>query len=163
MTRHDMNESALPGLARLGYADPSRIAWAGIPANPSGATLARMELARWLETHFGLDGTRTGDVVLAVYEALANAVDAAPTTDSTMDLHATHDQEHRTLVVTVSDRGEWGSAPLVTNRAASVHRGRGMPLMRALSDHTRIDTDDDGTAVSLTWKDVTAARTPPGR
>lgn len=152
-----MNESALPGPARLGHADASRIAWAGIAADPSGATHARVELTHWLDSHFTLGADRSSDVVLAVYEALANAVEAAIGNDATFDVHANYDGEHRTLTVTVTDHGEWRSAALVSHPAPSLHRGRGIPLMRALADHTRIDTDDRGTAVALTWNDVMAA------
>lgn len=130
--------------------------WAGISADPAGATLVRTELSRWLEHHFALDGDRSSDVALAVYEALANAVEAATATDPTMDVHASYDSGRRTLVVTVVDRGEWRLAPLVASAAPSLHRGRGIPLMRALADHTRIDTNDGGTAVALTWRDVDA-------
>ncbi|BBZ29056.1 anti-sigma regulatory factor [Mycolicibacterium madagascariense] len=129
--------------------------WSGISADPAGATLVRTELTRWLEHHFALDRDRTSDVALAVYEALANAVEAATATDPTMDVHASYDPGDRTLAVTVVDRGEWRLAPLVTSPAPS-HRGRGIPLMRALADHTRIDTDDGGTAVRLTWHGVEA-------
>ncbi len=150
-----MNESALPGPAPFEPADRSRAEWTGISADPAGATLVRTELSRWLERHFVLDRDRASDVALAVYEALANAVEAATATDPTMDVHASYDPDDRRLVITVVDRGEWRLAPLVASPAPS-HRGRGIPLMRALADHTRIDTNDGGTAVALTWLDIDA-------
>jgi serine/threonine-protein kinase RsbW len=153
-----MNQSVFPRPAGSGHPDPTHVAWAGIPADPHGATWARTTLAQWLGHHLALGDDRTGDVVLAVYEALANAVEAGTSTESTMDLTAAYDTERRTLVVTVIDRGAWPSSPPVSNSAAPVQRGRGLPLMRALADHTRIDTDDGGTAVALTWTDVPAVR-----
>jgi serine/threonine-protein kinase RsbW len=123
-------------------------------ADASGAARIRIEFASWLQQHFPLGDERRCDVVLAVYEALANAAEFgyldAPGR-GTIECTASYEDDIDILVVKVSDRGRWRPSMPAT---ASVHdalRGRGIPLMRALADEIRIDTSERGTKVSLTW------------
>ena len=92
--------------------------------------------------------------MLAINEALANSAEHAyPSAGlpGTTDVHATYDPIESVLTVNVSDQGEWRmSNPM----AASRFRGRGIPLMTALSDRAAIETSADGTLVSLAWTGV---------
>ena len=45
----------------------------GVTADPELAALVREDFAAWLRTHLLLDPEKSSDVLLAVYEALANA------------------------------------------------------------------------------------------
>jgi anti-sigma regulatory factor (Ser/Thr protein kinase) len=123
-------------------------------ADASGAARIRIEFASWLQQHFPLDDERRCDVILAVYEALANAAEfgylEAPG-QGTIECTASYDDDIDILDVEVSDRGRWRPS---MRASASVHdalRGRGIPLMRVLADDVRIDTSERGTQVSLTW------------
>ena len=155
-----MNEPGRAAPASFGPADPSRTTWTAIAADPVGATRARTELARWLQAHVVLGEDRLGDVVLAVYEALANAVEAAPGSESTMDVDVRHDLTRRRLTVAVVDRGVWRSPTAALAAMPMAQRGRGIPLMRALADQVRHDVTEGATTVTLIWNAVGAAKTP---
>ena len=123
----------------------------GVPAEANAATRARDDFARWLENTFDLDPDKASDLVLAIYEALANVAEFAYLTSGyvgTMDLSAAHHGHDATLMVTVADRGRWRTAP---SHPADRSRGRGIALMKALSDRASIQTSTTGTTVRLEW------------
>jgi serine/threonine-protein kinase RsbW len=126
----------------------------GTVADAATAGQTRDEFARWLATFFDLDPNRTSDLVLAINEALANSAEHAYPANGahgTTDVRATYDPIQSTLTVTILDRGVWRTAgPSSNNRS----RGRGIPLMTALSDDVSIQTSSRGTLVSLAWTQV---------
>lgn len=126
----------------------------GITADPSTAAQTRDELARWLQSAFDMNANRASDLVLAIYEALANTAEFAYLSvgrTGTMDVLATYDAMASVLSVTVSDRGMWQtSAPAPGDRS----RGRGIALMKALADNASIKTSTDGTTVRLAWNGI---------
>jgi len=127
-------------------------------ADPQSAAQIRREFSDWLRRHFTLDATKVSDVVLAVNEAVANAAEYAYVTaeqPGAMHVLADYDGTAATLTVTVTDEGAWRNVDPATTELS---RGRGIPLMRALSDHAIVDSSDAGTRVCLEWNRVTAAR-----
>jgi serine/threonine-protein kinase RsbW len=126
----------------------------GIAADARGAARTREEFAGWLCEFFNLGPVRSSDVVLATNEALANAAEFAyllAERPGTMDLQARYQADNATLTVSVSDNGLWRiPAPDPDTRA----RGRGIPLMNALSDKTTIELSAAGTRVCLEWGGV---------
>ena len=125
----------------------------GILADARTASRTRNEFASWLRAFFDLDSTRSSDLILAINEAMANCAEFAylqAPGAGTMDLQAWHDAVASTITVVVSDRGSW--RPPQEPRIRS--RGRGIPLMEALSDRTSIETSDHGTHVKLEWTNV---------
>jgi serine/threonine-protein kinase RsbW len=113
----------------------------------------RHELSRWLRTHFVLDPIRLNDVLLAVNEALTNAAEFAyPRQRGTMALVVRYDVADGALVIDVSDHGRWRH---VDPAAQPNTRGRGIPLMRALSDRLTISRLPKGTHVQLQFGDCT--------
>jgi serine/threonine-protein kinase RsbW len=137
-------------------ANADRFERLGVSATAQTASQTRDEFAAWLREFFELDPIRSSDVVLAINEALANCAEFAylgrPNV-GTMDVLAWHDVVESTITVLVSDRGSW-RAPVVPSVRT---RGRGIPLMEALSDRTSIETSDHGTRVTLEWADVASA------
>jgi serine/threonine-protein kinase RsbW len=135
-------------------ANAERFERTGLAATLQIAARTRDEFAAWLRNFFDLDPTRLSDLVLAINEAMANSAEFAyGTTDrvGTMDLLAWHDAVESSITVVVADHGAWrmsDSAPETRSR------GRGIPLMRALSDRTAIETSVDGTQVRLVWTNV---------
>lgn len=126
----------------------------GVPADPHAAARTRDDFSTWLEGAFALDPDKTGDLVLAIYEALANTAEYAYVSTGrmgTMDIQAAHDPSESALLVTVSDRGLWRTAsPSPQDRS----RGRGIALMKALADRVSIQTSTAGTTVLLAWNGV---------
>lgn len=133
-------------------ANAERFERTGITADAGTAARTREEFTHWLHQFFDLDPVRTIDVVLAINEALANSAEFAyllATRPGTMDVQARYDARDARLTVTISDNGLWRGAT-ADNRT----RGRGIPLMRALSDRAMVETSSSGTRVCLEWSDV---------
>jgi anti-sigma regulatory factor (Ser/Thr protein kinase) len=126
----------------------------GVTADALSAARIREKFAGWLQRHFGLDPVRSSDLVLSINEALANVAEYAYVADrrrGTVDVRASYDPDDAKLTVVIDDGGVW---QLPDTSGASRTRGRGIPLMRALSDRFSIDTSSAGTRVRLEWDDV---------
>lgn len=131
--------------------DPPRLT-ARIAADPGAAARARREFGSWLRSNYLLDDERLNDLLLAVYEALVNAAEFAyldGTGSRGVELDALYAPDADTLTVTVADQGCWRPPDSTTN-----FRGRGIPLMRALSDEMTIDSTNQGTVVTLVWANI---------
>jgi serine/threonine-protein kinase RsbW len=144
----------IQSMSVAGVASGERFERIGLPADAAAAAHTRREFAEWLTQSFDLNHTQCSDVLLAINEALANAAEYAYIlTDrpGTMDMYAEYDSASERLTVHVSDNGMW-RIPVAT--PASRTRGRGIPLMRALSDEVALDTSAGGTRVCLQWNGV---------
>lgn len=125
-----------------------------LPADPASASDIRRRLTHWLtENPLTSSEQRSGDIVLAVYEAVANAAEhayrAAPRdspAQSTIAVDTRYRERTRTLQIAVTDHGQW--KPAVPTRI----RGRGLILIRALADHADVDTGPTGTTVTMHWR-----------
>jgi serine/threonine-protein kinase RsbW len=106
----------------------------------------RYELSQWLRENFTLDPLRYNDVLLAVNEALTNAVEFAYGGRAGAVTVQAHHAVDDSLVVDVADRGSWRHTDPATR---SNTRGRGIPLMRALADQADISRFATGTHVRL--------------
>ncbi|MFV8265764.1 ATP-binding protein [Mycolicibacterium peregrinum] len=125
-----------------------------VRAAPEDAAQIRREFSSWLSTHFTLDPTKASDVILAVNEALANAAEFAyadAPTPGLLHVHADYDGDASVLTVTVSDDGVWR---ISESGHKNPVRGRGIPLMRALTDRALIDSGHAGTEVRLQWDEI---------
>jgi len=111
-------------------------------------SLARRRLRDWLTVD--VSSELVEDLVLAVYEAMANAVEHgyADCPHGPVRLQARRSSAH--ILITVSDDGSW-RVP-TTDR----FRGRGLPLIRLLTEDVHIAAGPAGTVVRL-WAE--AART----
>ncbi|OBF28517.1 ATP-binding protein [Mycobacterium sp. ACS4331] len=113
----------------------------------------REEFSRWLR-QFNLSPDRHNDLVLAVNEALANAAEFAYVhhpAPGTVRLTARYDAPSRSVAVTISDEGDWREP---TSSAIPRLRGRGIPLMRSLSDAAEIERSPHGTTVRMRFDQV---------
>jgi anti-sigma regulatory factor (Ser/Thr protein kinase) len=100
----------------------------------------------------GATGTPLHDLVLAVHELLANALEHGHLGDPTIPVVAevTRDQAGA-VVVRVVDRARGGRwHPAVSSEHPLAVRGRGLALARALSDRVQLVTEGDRTVVELT-------------
>jgi anti-sigma regulatory factor (Ser/Thr protein kinase) len=111
-----------------------------LPAAPSSLKPLRIAMRRWL-AHVHADRQATADLLTAVGEACANAVEhaygAAGGTVSVSLVYQAPD-----VIAVVGDTGRWRAA-------RGSFRGRGIILMRALSDEVTIDRTDTGTRVRI--------------
>jgi len=101
----------------------------------------RASLRTWL-ADAGATASEAGDVLVAVGEACANAIEhAGITPDSTVDVRG--QLVGCEVVLRVRDRGVWRPAEQRSER------GHGLRLMRVLMDTIHISSTDDGTRVEL--------------
>jgi GAF domain-containing protein/anti-sigma regulatory factor (Ser/Thr protein kinase) len=112
-----------------------------LPAEPPVLSSLRRTLRGWLEG-LGASEHETYDVLVAVTEAAANAVEHAyGPGDATFEVEAGVDAEDEVWLV-VRDQGRW--------RPPRGHnRGRGTLLMQELMDHFEVTTGEDGTEVRM--------------
>ncbi len=132
-------------MARDQDRDPTRPASVGfgmrIPAQAEELRTLRHELQRWLEGR-GASRDIGAEVVLAMHEAAANAVEHAyPQDPGDLIVRASHNDGN--LVVVVEDEGRW-RPPRRTDQ-----RGRGLTLMHSLMDDVEIAPSPSGTLVTL--------------
>ncbi|MGV0744237.1 ATP-binding protein [Mycolicibacterium sp. XJ870] len=126
-----------------------------VAAAPERAAQIRQEFADWLRRHVTLDPVKASDVVLAVNEALANAAEFAyvgARQPGVMHVRAHYDGRTAVLTVTVDDEGTWR----ISEPTNDIARGRGIPLMHALTDRATIDPTPNGTHVRLQWDHLSA-------
>jgi PAS domain S-box-containing protein len=103
----------------------------------------RHRLAEWLRSA-SVPDSLAADIVLVVNEACSNSVEHAyrGREPGTMRIEAALDDRH--IAVQVADSGSWK-----TPRADPGTRGRGLLLMRALSDLVELDGTAEGTTVGM--------------
>ncbi|WP_018684900.1 SpoIIE family protein phosphatase [Actinokineospora enzanensis] len=109
------------------------------PADPAHLSPTRKSLRDWLD-RYGLPDSLTQDVLLAVGEAGANAVEhgAGP-------IHLRAEVTTDDLRVTITDSGTWRTP----RPDAASHRGHGIGLMRAVMQEVTITPGATGTTVTL--------------
>lgn len=144
-------------------ANAERFARFGLEADAFAVAEVRQDFTQWLQRFFDLDPTRSNDLVLAINEALANAAEFAyllADRPGTIDIEATYLPGSQKLTVQICDRGTWRTRQ--TDPAPRT-RGRGIPLMEALSDDASIETSEEGTRVRMAWNGVTTRSDQPAR
>jgi GAF domain-containing protein/anti-sigma regulatory factor (Ser/Thr protein kinase) len=117
--------------------DDLRTRW---PASTEALVSIRRLLRRWLAVHDAGE-EELYDIVVASQEACANAVEHAyGPGHAHFEVHAEHRQAR--IRVIVRDEGRW-------RPPRGTHRGRGLPLMRALMDMVEVEHGSEGTVVVL--------------
>ncbi|HWR46607.1 MAG TPA: ATP-binding protein [Pseudonocardiaceae bacterium] len=112
-------------------------------ATPHTARELRGRFQQWLRT-LGAPHPLVDDLILAVYEALANVVEHAyhpDHPDPVMHLQARLD--HNQLLITITDRGCWRTPQ------EPGYRGRGLAMMRSLTTEVHLHPSIHGTTVHL--------------
>jgi serine/threonine-protein kinase RsbW len=126
----------------------------GLDADARVVARTRQDFSLWLQRFFDLDPVRCSDMVLAINEALANSAEFAYRLvehPGTIDIQALYESSALKLTVLISDRGTWRKRQ---TEPPPRTRGRGIPLIEALSDSAIIETSEDGTRVRLEWNSV---------
>lgn len=142
---------------------PDPIVHLRLPAEPTSPAVARTTLSRILARE-GWDEDAAALVVLAVFEALTNAVEHGSTAGAPVDVDVAIAGGQ--IEVRVVDRGRHGSVAPVAIPAWPSHsaeRGRGLPIMSALASALEIRPAGPGTEVRLVFARVPAAPAPAAR
>jgi anti-sigma regulatory factor (Ser/Thr protein kinase) len=113
-----------------------------VPAEPAQVVRVRRELASWL-ARLDLDERRRADAVLAVSEAVANAVEHGYGFDPGGRVYVEARVEGGNVLMTVRDSGGWREPH------ASHERGRGRRIMETLMERVTVDAGGDGTVVRM--------------
>ncbi|MGH3839421.1 MAG: ATP-binding protein [Pseudonocardiaceae bacterium] len=114
--------------------------WAEAVATVHNATALRHQFRDWLA--LDLPTNVVGDLVLAVYEAIANAAEHAyADRPGSVQLEAHRAADH--ILIAVSDQGRWRTP------TGDGFRGRGIHLMRLLTQNIHTRCDNRGTVVHL--------------
>jgi serine phosphatase RsbU (regulator of sigma subunit)/anti-sigma regulatory factor (Ser/Thr protein kinase)/uncharacterized protein YigA (DUF484 family) len=112
-----------------------------LPSEPDALHTARDELRAWLEQG-GVDGPDAHDIVLAAWEACANAVEhPEEPRDAAFTLEAFRDGD--LVRLRVSDGGRWRP------ERQREERGLGLRLMRSLMETVNVDHAPTGTVVRM--------------
>jgi PAS domain S-box-containing protein len=112
-------------------------------AAPDRLAVVRHRLTDWLRA-IGLPDQLIADVVLAVGEACTNCIEHAYSGRSQGPMRVEADVEGDEIHVKVVDFGSWKTPTADPNI-----RGRGLPLIRALSDVCHVDSTGAGTTVAM--------------
>ncbi|HEX8855697.1 MAG TPA: SpoIIE family protein phosphatase [Thermoleophilaceae bacterium] len=111
-----------------------------LPAEPESMVAVRRTLERWLDAH-GAERQVMYELTVACGEACMNVVEHAyPGGDAVFVLEATHENGEVELVI--RDFGYW-------RPPRKSDRGRGLELMRRLTDSAKITPGPQGTTVRL--------------
>ncbi len=112
----------------------------------------RHQLAAWLRTAAIPEG-KIADIVLAVNEAAANSIEHAYRGHKPGKVRVEGENDGARVHVRIIDKGSWKAAPVDPGV-----RGRGLLLIRAVSDWLEMDCTPSGTTVNISFfvPDVTS-------
>lgn len=132
------DDVALLAIESLTFDDPFEMT---LSARPHVLGGLRKTLGRWLRAA-GADEDDLFDITLSTSEAAANAIEHAyGAREATFTIRCERDGQ--TVTVTVRDIGRWR-----TTRPPG--GGRGLEIMRSLLDDLQVDSDEEGTVVTMT-------------
>jgi PAS domain S-box-containing protein len=114
-------------------------------ADPRLLTDVRHRLTAWLRAN-DVPEDRATDIVLVVSEAASNCVEHAYRGRGGGRMLIEADMHPGDVHVRVTDSGSWKPPP-----ADPGTRGRGLMLIRAVSDQVELDGTDDGTTIVMTF------------
>lgn len=116
-----------------------------VPATPDRLGDVRAQLSAWLQG-VGASETLVADIVLAGNEACTNSAEHAYRGGDVGTMKVDASLRGGEIVLSVLDFGTWkppsGDNPF---------RGRGIPLMRAVSDRIQMDQTSSGTSVEMVF------------
>jgi anti-sigma regulatory factor (Ser/Thr protein kinase) len=114
-----------------------------LTATPDCLARVRAELGAWLQGT-GVDDQQASDIVLVVNEAASNSVEHAYRDTQPGVLQIDAERRGTEICIQIVDFGSWKTVD-----PAPRTRGRGLPMMRAVSDHIDVDSTAAGTTVEM--------------
>jgi anti-sigma regulatory factor (Ser/Thr protein kinase) len=116
-----------------------------VEATPDRLGEIRRQLIEWLGP-IGVSDTHTADIVLVVNEACTNCIEHAYRDATPGMIRVEADVEGQEIVVGIADSGVWKTPP-----RHSTTRGRGLPIMDAVSNRMELDHSAAGTRVRISF------------
>ena len=113
-----------------------------VPTTQDGLVEMRASLRSWLSDGL-VEAGAAGEVVLATWEACANAIEHAQRPSQTTFRLGARLDDGGWLRVEVQDSGRWKPGD------GSTDRGLGLDLMRSLMDTVEVSTGDAGTTIVM--------------
>lgn len=117
-----------------------------VPATPDQLSDVRGRLGRWLLAT-GIPDDLAGDIVLVVNEACTNSIEHGYRGRSPGRMLVFVEAKGRGIRIRITDFGSW-KLPDASPRV----RGRGVPLMRAVSGDVTLDGTANGTRVTMNFE-----------
>jgi anti-sigma regulatory factor (Ser/Thr protein kinase) len=114
-----------------------------VPAAAERLAEIRRRLAVWLKP-IGVSNSGIADIVLVVNEACTNCIEHAYRGIAAGSMRVEANQAGGQIVVDVVDHGAWQTPPSQPST-----RGRGLPIMRAVSDGVDLKSSPEGTTVRM--------------
>jgi anti-sigma regulatory factor (Ser/Thr protein kinase) len=111
-----------------------------VPGRPDALVGLRATLRRWLAEQTAAQPV-VAEVTMATNEAVQNAIEHAHGLGGA-PFEVELERDGADVVVSVRDHGRW-------HEGVPGDRGRGLPLMRALMDDVRVDSQPQGTTVVM--------------
>jgi len=126
-------------------AHPRPVESLGIEVVATAERLAeiRHQLAIWLEP-IGVSDTGIADIVLVVNEACTNCIEHAYHGTAPGSIRVEANNDGGQIVVDIADHGVWRTPPSQPST-----RGRGLPIMRAVSAGVDVKSSQEGTTVRM--------------
>lgn len=132
-------------IAMVVYRQPPEPLRLDVPADASQLSVMRRALKSWLAAA-AIPHDLAGDLISAANEACSNSIEHAYRDGSAGRVQLTAESGLDTVTLVVTDTGTWRPLP-----ADPGDRGRGIAMMRALTDQLDIDhTPGPGTLVRMT-------------
>ncbi|BDX30538.1 hypothetical protein TUM20985_10850 [Mycobacterium antarcticum] len=117
-----------------------------VRATPDQLSDMRGQLTRWLKAT-GIPEDLAGDIVLVVNEACTNSIEHGYRATKPGRMLVCAEAKGRGICIRITDFGSW-KLPDANPRI----RGRGVPLMRAVSGEVTLDGTSTGTTVTMTFE-----------
>jgi PAS domain S-box-containing protein len=117
-----------------------------VEAQPDNLSDIRGQITRWLWAT-GIPDDLAGDIVLVVNEACTNSIEHAYRATGPGRMLVCAEAKGRGISIRITDFGSW-KIPDVNPRT----RGRGLPLMRAVSGDVTLDGTSTGTMVTMNFE-----------
>jgi anti-sigma regulatory factor (Ser/Thr protein kinase) len=116
-----------------------------VPASAERLAEIRRRLAEWLAP-VGVSDAGIADIVLVVNEAATNCIEHAYRGLDPGPIRVDANLDHGQIIVEIADHGVWQTPTSLPST-----RGRGLPIMHAVSASVDVTSSPDGTTVRMTF------------
>ena len=120
-----------------------------VPASLDYIAEARHRLRDWI-SGVDVDPQRESDIVLAIGEAVTNAIEHGSGGDATKTVSIEAFVRGHTVTATISDAGQWSGDSSASQR--SLQRGRGLTMINGLADDVKTSRTPGGTRITLSFE-----------